>query len=374
MRVVRVQLRLTRNLSLHLGALRLGSEAMGPLEFPTTAGKIADLLNATLLGDPNVPVEGLNSVENASRGSLCFLAEKKAAKFLNSSRLGAVVLTKKEFIRDDLPLTYIILEEPKLAFAQLAKSFLPKNRWTGISQKAEIHPSAQVDLLAHIGPFAVICEGAKIGAHTIIYPQAYIGPGVHVGAGCEIHPNVVLLALVHLGNHVKIFSGSVLGSEGFGLIEGASGHVEMPQVGTVVVEDNVRIGPHCTIDRGTFGETRIGQGSKLDAHVHVGHNCQIGKNSILCAQVGLAGSATLEEGVVLAGQVGVGDHITIGKGARVGGQTGVTTNLKGGATYFSTPVMPIRQALRSHHFVKALPEIVDRIKSLEKEIHGKKHS
>jgi UDP-3-O-[3-hydroxymyristoyl] glucosamine N-acyltransferase len=347
---------------------------MGMLEFPTTAGKIAAYFNATLLGDPKTPVEGLNSVKSASGGSLCFLSDKKSIHFLQFLETGAVVLTKKEFVREDLSLTYILVDEPKVAFAQVAKSFMPKSQWKGISNKADIHPKAQVDPLAHIGPFAVVCEGAKVGPHTVVHPHAYIGPGVQVGAQCEIYPQAVLLVHVFIGNRVRVLSGSVLGSDGFGLIEGAQGHLEMPQVGKVVVEDDVRIGAHCTIDRGTLGETRIGQGSKLDDQVHVGHNCLIGKNSILCAQVGLAGSSILEEGVVLAGQVGVGDHITIGKGARVGGQTGVTANLKGGETYFSTPAMPLRQALRSHVYFRDLPDLAERIKVIEKEIHGNSKS
>jgi len=343
---------------------------MGMLEFPTTAGKIAAHFNATLLGDPNTPVEGLNSVQNASRGNLCFLSDKKSTQFLELLGIGAVVLTKKEFVRDDLSLTYILVDEPKVAFAQVAKSFMPTTQWKGISDKADIHPRAQVDPLAHIGPFAVVCDGAKVGPHTVVHPHAYVGQGVQVGAQCEIYPQVVLLVHVVIGDRVRVLPGSVLGSDGFGLIEGAQGHLEMPQVGTVFIEDDVRIGAHCTIDRGTLGETRIGKGSKLDDQVHVGHNCIIGKNSILCAQVGLAGSSILEEGVVLAGQVGVGDHITIGKGARVGGQTGVTANLKGGETYFSTPAMPLRQALRSHVYFRELPALAERIKVIEKEIHG----
>ncbi len=347
---------------------------MGMLEFPTDAGRLAACFNATLIGDPNTPIQGLNSVQSAAKGNLCFLSDKKAQRFLSSLEAGVVVLTKKEWVREDLPLTYILVDEPRVVFAKLAKSFLPRVSWEGISEKADIHSGAQIDPSAKIGSFAVICEGAKIGSNTIIYPHAYVGAGVQVGNYCEIYPQVVLLVRVVIGDRVRILSGSVLGSDGFGLIEGAQGHIEIPQVGTVVVEDDVRIGAHCTIDRGTLGETRIGQGSKLDDHVHVGHNCRIGKNSILCAQVGLAGSSVLEEGVVLAGQVGVGDHITIGKGARVGGQTGVTTDLKGGETYFSTPAMPIRQALRSHVFFRDLPELAERIKLLEKEINGNANS
>ncbi|MBM4304767.1 MAG: UDP-3-O-(3-hydroxymyristoyl)glucosamine N-acyltransferase [Deltaproteobacteria bacterium] len=343
---------------------------MGTLEFPTTAGKIAEAFNATLLGNPEAGVNTLNSVQNAKQGSLCFLGDKKNQTYLESLESSVVVLTRKELVRKDLAVTYVLVDEPKAIFAQLAKSFAPKTSWKGISDRAEIHPLAKIDPTASVGPFAVIGEGAQIGAYTVIYPQAYVGTGVKVGSHCEIHPQVSLITNVFIGDRVKIFSGSVLGSDGFGLVETEGGPLEMPQLGTVVVEDDVRIGAHCTIDRGTLGETIIGRGSKLDDQVHIGHNCRLERNTILCAQVGLAGSSTLEEGVVLAGQVGVGDHITIGKGARVGGQTGVTSDLKGGETYFSTPALPVRQALRAHVFFRELPKWVERIKLLEKEIHG----
>lgn len=346
---------------------------MGMLEFPTTAGKLAAHLNAPLLGDPDATIDRVSSVQSLNSVGLCYLADKKSQRYLSSLGKGSVVLTKQELAQKDLPITYVLVNEPKAVFAQIAKAFLPKSQWVGISEKALIHPTAQVSPSAHVGPFAVICEGAKIGPHTVVFPHAYIGPGAQVGESCELHSQVVLVANVVLGNRVRILAGSVLGSDGFGLIEGAMSHQEMPQVGLVVVEDNVRIGAKCTIDRGTLGETRIGSGSKLDDQVHVGHNCILGKNVILCAQVGLAGSSVLEDGVVLAGQVGVGDHIRIGQGARVGGQTGVTRDLPGDETYFSTPAVPLKQALRSHVLVRDLPNLVERVKLLEKEVNGNSH-
>ena len=154
-----------------------------------------------------------------------------------------------------------------------------------------------------MGPFAVISEGACIGAGTVIQAFTYIAPDVEIGEDCQIHPHVTLLERVKIGNRVKVFSGSVIGSDGFGFFgsDSPTGHKEMPQIGNVVIEDDVRIGAHCTIDRATLGETRIGRGTKLDDQVHVGHNCRIEKNVILCAQVGLGGSVVIEENVILAG-------------------------------------------------------------------------
>jgi UDP-3-O-[3-hydroxymyristoyl] glucosamine N-acyltransferase len=189
---------------------------------------------------------------------------------------------------------------------------------------------------------------------------------VTVGEGCEIHPYVSVFTLVEIGNHVKIFSGSVLGSEGFGFIEGANGYIEMPQLGKVVVEDNVRIGANCTIARGTLGETRIGKGSKLDDQVHIAHNCILGKNCILCGQASLAGSTVLEDEVVLGGQVGLAGHLTVGKGAKLAGQSGASINLKPGETYLGSPAIPIREAIRAFVQWRKLPELAKRIQHLQK--------
>ena len=175
---------------------------------------------------------------------------------------------------------------------------------------------------------------------------------------------------VVVGNRVKILSGSVLGSEGFGFLEGDSGYTEMPQIGWVHIEDDVRIGAKCTIDRSTLGATVVGKGTKIDDQVHVGHNCRIGKNCILCAQVGLAGSSILEDGVILAGQVGVAGHLTIHKNAICGGQTGVTRDLEANQKYFLTPATPLTEALRTVTASKKLPEILKRIKKLEEGFHS----
>ena len=337
---------------------------MQTLQFPTTAREVASLFNAPIIGNQDELISFLSSVQTAEVGSLSYLSDRKYVSRLATIK-GGVVLTQVEFADETLPLTYIVVKDPKRVFAQIAKEWLPKNPWIGISAKAEIHPQASVHPSAHVGPFTIIGEGAKIGANTVIYPHCYIGPGVEVGEACEIYSHVNLVTLVRIGNRVRIFSGSVLGSEGFGFLEGATGYTEMPQLGKVVVEDDVRIGANCTIDRSTLGETLIGRGSKLDNLVHVGHNCKIGKNCIVCAQVGLAGSTLLEDDVILGGQVGLGGHLTVGKGARVGGQSGTSTNLKGGVTYFSTPSIPVREALRSYRYLKTLPELVGRIRIIE---------
>jgi UDP-3-O-[3-hydroxymyristoyl] glucosamine N-acyltransferase len=179
---------------------------------------------------------------------------------------------------------------------------------------------------------------------------------------------------VRLADRVRVFTGTVIGSEGFGIFDAPDGsgrRDEMPQIGSVVIEADVRIGANCTIDRGTLGETRVGRGCKIDDQVHIGHNCVIGANSILCAQVGLGGSVTLEENVILAGQVGIGHGVHIGKNARMGGQAGSTTNVRGDETYFATPAVPIRDFARIFKNWRRLPEIWARLKAIEAKLDGK---
>ncbi|MBI4404705.1 MAG: UDP-3-O-(3-hydroxymyristoyl)glucosamine N-acyltransferase [Deltaproteobacteria bacterium] len=334
------------------------------LSFPTTAGTLGRSLGIPLVGDDKAPICRLAPLEGAQLGTLSFLGSKKYAPVLDRIS-GAVLLISPSLVRPELPLTYLVAEKPQITFAQIAKCFAIKTSIEGISPQAVIHPQAKLGRKVSVGACAVVSKEAVIGEGTVIYPHVYVGEQVEVGNHCEIYPHAVLLDRVVVGNRVRIYSGSVIGSPGFGLFETDGGREEIPQLGTVVVEDDVRIGANVTIDRATLGETRIGAGSKLDDQVHVGHNCQIGKNCVLCAFVGLAGSVVLEDGVILAGQVGVADHVVIGKGARMGAQSGTNMNLKSGETYFSSPAIPIKEALKTLRYLRKLPNLFERVLRLE---------
>lgn len=334
------------------------------LTFPTTAKEVAACLGAEIWGDGDVAIEKVSSLTDATQGSLTFYGDEKYRPQLKNLKAGVVFATEK-LADKNLPVTFILVDNPKLAFSEVAKNFIPKCPWKNISESAEVHPSARLGKNVRIGPYAVVCENAVIGDNTILYPHTYVGPDIVIGEACELHPFAVLLANVRVGNRVKIFSGSVLGSEGFGLLQNETGLKEVPQIGWVVIEDDVRIGAKCTIDRSTLGETRIGRGSKLDDQVHVGHNCRLGENVILCAQVGLAGSSTLEDGVICGGQVGISDHVTIGKKAMLGGKAGVGSNLVGGEAYMGAPTMPLKDFYRLQVLFKKLPALFDRVKKLE---------
>jgi len=337
-------------------------------EFPTTAGNLGRCLGAEVIGDEKAQIEKVAPLDQSKEACLTFLADKKYARYLDSLR-GAVVITTAVLARKELSLTYLIVPQPKLAFARVAQKFIRPSFPPGISTEAVIHSTVQLGENVSIGPLAVISEGAKIGAGCMIYPQAFIGCGVEMGSGCSIYPGARILDGVRLGKNVKIFSGSVIGSDGFGYLSSQeSGVMEIPQLGTVVIEDDVRIGANCTIDRGTLGETRIGRGTKLDDQVHVGHNCRIGNECLLCAEVGLSGSVILEDNVILAGQVGVADHVRLEKGVIIAAQSGVMSDLKKGS-YFMTPAQPHFEALRMLNVMRKLPELSKKIKDLEKKLN-----
>lgn len=342
---------------------------MEDFTFPTTAGEIARALGAPLLGDSAAEVRGLGSLKEAKVGTLTFLANPKYSDYLMGAT-GAVLLTEKGLVKEGLPLTYIIVDNPQLVFAGIARRFSTQWHFQEVSPKAEIHPSAKLGKGVSVGPFSVIGPGAVLGDGVHVASNVYIGAGVHVGEGCELHPHVVLREAVILGRRVKVFANSVIGSDGFGLIPSGTGMApsEMPQIGTVVIEDDVRIGALCTVDRATLGETRIGSGCKLDDHVHIGHNAQLGKNVILCGCTALGGSVVIEDDVLMGGQVGVSQGVRIAKGVRVGAQTLVVADILTQGNYFLSPALPLNHGLRAWNYFKKLPEIWQRLKVLEEKV------
>lgn len=338
----------------------------GPL-LPTTAKRLSDHFGATVIGSPDRAVEKLSPLSGAGDGCLTFCGSAKYAQFMEGAK-GAVIFTRKEWVRENLLLTYLVVENPQAAFAEIAGSF--NAEWAtvpGISPLATVAEGAWIATDATVGPFAVVEDGATVGSGTFIGAQSIVGAGTRIGSNCRIHPRVTLFPRVVLGNRVQIFSGSVIGSDGFGIFGGEAGKLtEMPQVGTVVIGDDVRIGANCTIDRATIGETRIGNGVKMDNLVQVGHNCVIKDNSILCAQVALGGSVTVEKNVILGGQAGIGHGVTIGENARLGGQAGVSTDVEGDQTYSFSPALPVRLAHQIHRYTLKLPELFKRVRALEK--------
>lgn len=316
--------------------------------------QIADSVGARLIGDGQVEVSGVASIDSASRVDLVFVEDEKHLAAALQSKAAAIIAG--EFAtgsKGDRPL--LISDHPKLAFARAAE--LLREDSGAFSDQSSVHATAVVHQSAVLGAgvrveaCAVIGEGAKIGERTRIGSGCAIAAGVKIGSNCEIYPNVTIYANTTLGDGVMVHAGAVLGSDGFGYVhDRKTGHYEkFPQVGRLVIEDDVEIGANATIDRGALDETRIRRGAKIDNLVHIGHNCQIGEDVVIAAQTGLSGSILIENGVVLGGQVGIGEHATIGEGVMLGGQGGVLPNkiLRGkGVAFWGTPAQPLREYLK----------------------------
>lgn len=313
---------------------------------------IADALEARLIGDGSVEIDGVSSLESASPSHLVFVDDEKHLAGALQSRAGAIIAGEfASALKGDFPL--LISDHPKLAFARAARMLGSDDG----RQQGSIHPSAVVEASAVLGTGvriearAVIGEGAKIRDGARIGAGSVIGAGVTIGSQCEIYPNVTIYPGTTVGDRVMIHAGAVLGSDGFGYVrDRKTGHYEkFPQVGRLVIEDDVEIGANATVDRGALDETRIRRGTKIDNLVHIGHNCDLGEDVVIAAQTGLSGSILIENGVVLGGQVGIGEHARIGEGVMLGGQGGVLPNkiLRGrGVAFWGTPAQPLRQYLK----------------------------
>lgn len=322
---------------------------------PRSVQAIAEAVGARLIGDGRAEVTGVASIVSASVSDLVFVENEKYLDAALQSRAGAVIVG--EFAagaRCDRPL--LVSDHPKLAFARAARLLGNPEPHAEMAKAivhatAVVHPSAMLGAGVAVEENAVVGERAQIGDRTRIAAGCSIGAGVKIGSDCEIYPKVTIYPGTTLGNRVIVHAGAVLGSDGFGYVrDGKTGHYEkFPQVGWLVIEDDVEIGANTTIDRGALDETRIRRGAKLDNLVHIGHNCQIGEDVVIAAQTGLSGSIVIENGVVLGGQVGIGEHARIGEGVMVGGQGGILPNkvLRGkGVAFWGTPAQPLREYLK----------------------------
>jgi UDP-3-O-[3-hydroxymyristoyl] glucosamine N-acyltransferase len=316
-----------------------------------TVRAVSEAVQASVVGDQEVVLDGISSIGNATSGDLVFVEDEKNLALALESGASAVIAG--EFATDQAyakPL--IIAAEPRLAFARAAKLLCAaRPRQTGVHPTAVIHPSAQLGAAVAIEPHVVIREGVVIGPGTLIGAGTVIEAGVTVGRECRLYPNVTIYSGAQLGDRVVVHAGAVLGSDGFGYVQDkTTGRREQfPQIGRLEIGEDVEIGANSTIDRGALEVTRIGRGAKIDNLVHIGHNCQIGEDVVIAAQTGLSGSIVIEKNVVLGGQVGIGEHARIEEGVMLGGQGGVLPNkvLRGkGMAFWGTPAQPVREYLK----------------------------
>jgi UDP-3-O-[3-hydroxymyristoyl] glucosamine N-acyltransferase len=332
--------------------------------------KLSDLavrLECRLEGDGDLDIQRVAGIETAGPGELTFFSNAKYAAALKSTRASAVILGEQA---EGAPCAMLRTKNPYLTFARAVGLFA--GDWKpapGIHPLAFVAEEARVAADASIGPFAVVSEGASVGARTIVHAHVTIGRDASIGDDCVLHPHVSIRERVSLGHRVVIQDGAVVGSDGFGFAHAADGsHVKIPQVGGLVVEDDVEIGANSTIDRPAVGETRIRAGTKIDNLVQVAHGVTIGRNVLLAAQVGIAGSTVLEDSVTLAGQVGVAGHLTIGKGAVATAQTGIPNSVASGSLVSGYPAIPNRDWLKASAIFRKLPELRKTVHELETRI------
>jgi UDP-3-O-[3-hydroxymyristoyl] glucosamine N-acyltransferase len=315
---------------------------------------LAEQLSSRLVGDGAVSVANVASLQSATEDSIVFVEDARNLEAALHSRAAAVIAG--EFAANATGKPLLISAQPRLTFARAARLLHARPKDLGI------HPSAVVAATAHFGhnisvsPRAIIGEHVRIGDESVIGPACVIGDGVEIGSHCRIDAHVTIYSGTRLGDHVVVQAGTVLGSEGFGYVRDAeTGRYEQfPQVGRLVIEDDVEIGANATIDRGALDETRIRLGTKIDNLVHVGHNVQIGEDVVIAAQTGLSGSAVIEDNVIIGGQVGIGDHVRIEEGAIMGAQSGIPTKkvIRGkGVVFWGTPARPIREYLKELAFL-----------------------
>jgi UDP-3-O-[3-hydroxymyristoyl] glucosamine N-acyltransferase len=335
----------------------------------TTLEQIATIVNGRVVGDGKVSIDDARPVEIAGPGDITFVSDDRVARALRACPASAALVgphfrTRAQVIAPDLPLVEV--DDPLDAFVKVRSHLrggVPP-RWVGIHPKAYIAATARIGRNVAIHPFAYVGEYTEIGDGSTLYPGAVVQSHCVVGKGCVLHANVVLYDETTLGDRVEIHSGTVLGGDGFGYRSKEGRHVKIPQTGTVEVSNDVEIGANCTIDRGTFEATTIGEGSKIDNLVMIGHNNQVGRHNMICGQVGLAGSCKTGDHVVLAGQVGVKDHTEIGDNVIIGAQAGVHRNVPSGQQLLGSPAMPIREQRRIFQMIARLPEMHQQVREL----------
>lgn len=316
-----------------------------------TAGEVAALVGGRLRGDPAATVSEVATPATARPTSLIFVEDPRYLDAALASQAG-VIIAGPFAAEAAAPAALITCDNARLAFARVARRLTAARRPAGgIHPSAVVHLSVVLGSGVSIGPHAVIDEGVVVADGVSIGPGVHIGRDVRIGRDSDIRSNVVIYPGTEVGARVVAHAGTVLGSDGFGYVrdEVTGAYEAFPQVGRLIVEDDVELGALCSVDRGALGVTRIGAGAKLDNQVHVAHNVSVGRNVVIAAQTGIAGSSTVEDNVVIAGQVGIADHVTIGRGAILGAQCGVPTGkvLRGpGVLFWGTPARPIRQCLK----------------------------
>lgn len=333
---------------------------------PYTLEEIARALGAALEGDPGHLVAGVAPLEAAGPDQISFLTSPQYLPLARSSRAGALLVPEDV---EGLHQPLLRCRAPQLALISLLQLFYPRvPAAPGVHPRALVASTARVHPEAWVGAFSVLEDGVVIGGRVRIFPFVYVGNGVEIGEETTLYPHVVIREGVRIGRGVIIHPGTVVGADGFGYAFDGTIHRKIPQVGGVIVEDDVELGANVTIDRATLGDTRIRRGTKVDNLVQIAHNVEVGEDVIIVAQVGISGSCRIGNRAVLAGQVGLADHVTVGEGTRVAAQSGVSHDLAPGQSYFGYPARPAAEARRIYAALPRVPELLKRMRAMERRI------
>lgn len=332
---------------------------------PYTALQIAELIGGVVRGDSTVTLSGFAPAGAAKAGDLTFAENEIYFERADQSAASAIL------VDGDFRSAKALIQVPnaRIGFAKAMAIFFPEQKFApGIHPSAVVAKSAQVDATAHIGPLCYVGNNVRIGAGVVLQGQDYVGDESQIGDNCFFLPNVTLYPRSQLGKRVRIHAGTVIGSDGFGYVLDSGLHRKVPQVGNVVINDDVEIGANVSIDRGALGPTVIGKGTKIDNLVQIAHNVTIGEHCLVVAQAGVAGSTRLGNYVTLAGQVGLAGHLKIGNRVTIAAQSGVMHDIPDGEKWFGSPAMPDRKMKRQVLATQQLPELLRRVAELEKRL------
>ncbi|MDD3295850.1 MAG: UDP-3-O-(3-hydroxymyristoyl)glucosamine N-acyltransferase [Candidatus Omnitrophica bacterium] len=332
-----------------------------------TLKEIAELVGGDLVGNPETVITGISGIKEAREGDITFLANSKYSCLTQTTKASAII-TSRENLESSKPL--IKTDNPSIAFTKVVGIVAPSDAKhpKGIHPTAVISKNVELGENVAVGAYVVIEEGARVGSNTVIYGGCYVGCQVEIGQDCLIYPHVTIRERVEISDRVIIHSGAVIGSDGFGFAMVKGVQKKIPQIGTVLIEEDVEIGANVTIDRARFDKTIIGKGTKIDNLVQIAHNVVVGENCIIVAQAGISGSTVLGKGAILAGQAGIVGHIRIGDKAIVAAQAGVTKSVPAGVKVSGYPAKPHDMAKRVNACVQKLPDIYKKVKLLEEKI------
>jgi UDP-3-O-[3-hydroxymyristoyl] glucosamine N-acyltransferase len=333
---------------------------------PFTAAEIAKHLGGEVIGDSALVLKGFAPADRAQPGDLTFAENESYFSRAEQSAASAVIVdgpfnsSRKVLLR---------VPSARIAFAKVLPLFFPEPVFAaGVHPTSIVPTNAKVDTSAHIGPFCVLSDGVRIGPRCVLQGGDFIGPNCVLGEEVNLFPNVTIYPATEIGNRVRIHSGSVIGSDGFGYVQDGGIHRKVPQIGSVIIRDDVEIGANVTIDRGALGPTTVGRGTKIDNLVQIAHNVTLGEHCLVVSQAGIAGSSKLGNYVVLAGQVGIAGHLRIGNHVSVAAQSGVMHNIPDGEKWLWSPAQPDRQAKRQMIALQQLPDLLRRVSELEKRL------